>query len=142
VEYFQRSALKILHKSLGERAYETGPRTSWAIARPVPESSSAPLHSCSLLIPALLSTASIRPTPTEGADFLLAAIIGFEVGPRVGYTLHGASGSVPRLPDLILDIITSGGVMPGLAAQGYLPAEFGELLRSSAVAMRGEGSGA
>jgi 2-methylcitrate dehydratase PrpD len=50
----------------------------------------APLHSCSLLIPALLSTASIRATPTNGADFLLAAITGFEVGPRVGYTLHGA----------------------------------------------------
>ncbi|MGH3638012.1 MAG: MmgE/PrpD family protein [Mycobacterium sp.] len=50
----------------------------------------APLHSCSLLIPALLSTASIRQAPTSGADFLLAAIAGFEVGPRVGYTLHGA----------------------------------------------------
>jgi len=50
----------------------------------------APLHSCSLLIPALLSTASTRSTPTAGAEFLLAAITGFEVGPRVGYTLHGA----------------------------------------------------
>lgn len=54
----------------------------------------------------------------------------------------GASGTVPRLPELILDIIDSGGVMPRLAAQGYLPAELGDLLRSSAVAMRGEGSGA
>lgn len=54
----------------------------------------------------------------------------------------GTSGSVPRLPDLILDIVASGGVMPRLAAQGYLPAELGGLLRSSAVAMRGEGSGA
>jgi 3-isopropylmalate/(R)-2-methylmalate dehydratase small subunit len=54
----------------------------------------------------------------------------------------GASGSVPRLPDLILDIITEGGVMPRLAAQGYLPAELGEILRSSTVAMRGAGSGA
>jgi 3-isopropylmalate/(R)-2-methylmalate dehydratase small subunit len=54
----------------------------------------------------------------------------------------GSSGSVPRLPDLILDIIASGGVMPRLAAQGYLPAELGDLLRSSVVAMRGEGSGA
>jgi 3-isopropylmalate/(R)-2-methylmalate dehydratase small subunit len=54
----------------------------------------------------------------------------------------GASGSVARLPDLILDIIAEGGVMPRLAAQGYLPAELAELLRSSAVAMRGEGSGA
>ncbi|MGO9253750.1 MAG: MmgE/PrpD family protein [Mycobacterium sp.] len=49
----------------------------------------APLHSCSLLIPALLSTVSARPETTNGADMLLAAIAGFEVGPRVGYTLHG-----------------------------------------------------
>src|SRR5712671_1108964 len=49
----------------------------------------APLHSCSLLIPALLSTASVRPHATTGAELLLAAIAGFEVGPRVGYTLHG-----------------------------------------------------
>jgi 2-methylcitrate dehydratase PrpD len=48
----------------------------------------APLHSCSLLIPALLSTATARPR-TTGAEVLLAAIAGFEVGPRVGYTLHG-----------------------------------------------------
>ena len=54
----------------------------------------------------------------------------------------GASGTVPRPPGLILDIIESGGVMPRLAAQGYLPAELGDLLRSSAVAMRGAGSGA
>ncbi|MEZ0364376.1 3-isopropylmalate dehydratase [Mycobacterium sp. pUA109] len=53
-----------------------------------------------------------------------------------------ASGSVPTLPDLILDIIASGGVLPRLAAQGYLPAELGEVLRSSTVAMRGAGSGA
>src|SRR6202789_4559257 len=50
----------------------------------------APLHSCSLVIPALLSTVTARSQPTTGADFLLAAITGFEVGPRVGNTLHGA----------------------------------------------------
>lgn len=49
----------------------------------------APLHSCSLVIPALLSTAATRTVPTTGADLLLAAIAGFEVGPRVGLTLHG-----------------------------------------------------
>jgi 2-methylcitrate dehydratase PrpD len=49
----------------------------------------APLHSCSLLIPALFSTASVRPHATRGAELLLGAIAGFEVGPRVGYTLHG-----------------------------------------------------
>ena len=54
----------------------------------------------------------------------------------------GESGTVPTLPDLILEIIESGGVMPQLAAQGYLAAELGDLLRSSAVAMRGAGSGA
>lgn len=54
----------------------------------------------------------------------------------------GASGTVPRLPDLILDIIESGGVLPRLAREGYLPSELGDLLRSPAVAMRGAGSGA
>ncbi|OBF16100.1 MmgE/PrpD family protein [Mycobacterium kubicae] len=49
----------------------------------------APLHSCSLIIPALVSTASTRPDTSTGAEVLLAAIAGFEVGPRVGYTLHG-----------------------------------------------------
>jgi hypothetical protein len=48
----------------------------------------APLHSCSLVLPALLSTAASLPR-TRGVDFLLAAIVGFEVGPRVGYTLNG-----------------------------------------------------
>src|ERR1700761_1619192 len=50
----------------------------------------APVHSCSLVIPALLSTATAQSRTTTGADLLLAAIIGFEVGPRGGYTLHGA----------------------------------------------------
>src|SRR5271165_2495291 len=50
----------------------------------------APLHSCSLVIPALLSTVTAPSGASSGADFLLAAIAGFEVGPRVGYTLHGA----------------------------------------------------
>jgi 3-isopropylmalate/(R)-2-methylmalate dehydratase small subunit len=54
----------------------------------------------------------------------------------------GASGSVSALPDLILDIIASGGVLPRLAAQGYLPSELGDLLRSPTVAIRGAGSGA
>jgi 2-methylcitrate dehydratase PrpD len=31
----------------------------------------------------------VRPETSAGADLLLAAIAGFEVGPRVGYTLHG-----------------------------------------------------
>jgi 3-isopropylmalate/(R)-2-methylmalate dehydratase small subunit len=54
----------------------------------------------------------------------------------------GASGQVPKLPDLLLDIIAGGGVLPRLAAQGYIPAELADALRSSAVQMRGAGSGA
>jgi 3-isopropylmalate/(R)-2-methylmalate dehydratase small subunit len=54
----------------------------------------------------------------------------------------GASGSVPKLPDPILEIIASGGILSRLAEQGYLPAELKDDLRSSVVAMRGAGSGA
>jgi 3-isopropylmalate/(R)-2-methylmalate dehydratase small subunit len=54
----------------------------------------------------------------------------------------GASGQIPKLPDLILEIISGGGVLPRLARQGYLPAEMGDLLRSSTVAIRAAGSGA
>jgi 2-methylcitrate dehydratase PrpD len=49
----------------------------------------APLHSASLLIPALLSTAAHLKKPVSGRDFLLASIAGFETGPRVGYALGG-----------------------------------------------------
>jgi 3-isopropylmalate/(R)-2-methylmalate dehydratase small subunit len=54
----------------------------------------------------------------------------------------GVSGTVPKQPDLILDIIASGGVLPRLAARGYLPAELFETLRSSAAQIRAAGSGA
>jgi len=49
----------------------------------------APLHSVSLVLPAMLAalpSASRR----SGADLLLGAVRGFEVGPRVGRALHGA----------------------------------------------------
>ena len=50
----------------------------------------APLHSASLVLPALLACAEARNglQPT-GADLLRAAVAGFEVGPRVGLALHG-----------------------------------------------------
>jgi 2-methylcitrate dehydratase PrpD len=49
----------------------------------------APLHSNSLILPSVLSTAQTLPG-VSGAQALLAAIVGFEVGPRVGLALHGA----------------------------------------------------
>ena len=48
----------------------------------------APLHSTSLLLPALLSTLS-QVGPVSGADFLRATILGCETGTRVGLALHG-----------------------------------------------------
>lgn len=49
----------------------------------------APLHSTSLIIPAVLATLSVNPE-VDGARVLTAAIAGFEVGPRVGLALHGS----------------------------------------------------
>ncbi|MFD5425281.1 MmgE/PrpD family protein [Streptomyces sp. NPDC127084] len=48
-----------------------------------------PLHSNALILPPLLAVAARRPDLT-GARFLLAAILGYEVGPRVGMALHGS----------------------------------------------------
>jgi aconitate decarboxylase len=50
----------------------------------------APLHSCSILIPALFAAAEASPEKTfSGKDFLTAFVVGCEVGPRVGLAMHG-----------------------------------------------------
>ncbi|MVU77160.1 MmgE/PrpD family protein [Nocardia sp. ET3-3] len=49
----------------------------------------APLHSNSLILPTLLATAQ-HTGRVSGADALTAAVAGFEVGPRVGLSLHGS----------------------------------------------------
>lgn len=51
----------------------------------------APLHSNSLVLPALLAAAEHRSgdQAVPGDRFLLGAILGYEVGPRVGLALHG-----------------------------------------------------
>jgi aconitate decarboxylase len=49
----------------------------------------APLHSASVVLPALLACAQ-ESGQVSGSRFLLAAIAGFETGPRVGLALHGA----------------------------------------------------
>lgn len=54
----------------------------------------------------------------------------------------GVLGTAPVMPDLILDILVGGGVLPRLAEQGYLPAELADTLRSPSVAAAGLGSGA
>ena len=55
----------------------------------------APLHSASIILPALLAAAELeasRPTgahTVDGASFLLAWLVGLEVGPRAGMALNG-----------------------------------------------------
>jgi 2-methylcitrate dehydratase PrpD len=48
----------------------------------------APLHSASLVIPSLLACAEGLGN-IDGKRFLLGAVAGYEVGPRVGLALHG-----------------------------------------------------
>jgi aconitate decarboxylase len=48
-----------------------------------------PLHSASLILPSLIACSEDR-GDVDGGAFLLGAIKGFEVGPRVGMALHGA----------------------------------------------------
>jgi aconitate decarboxylase len=48
----------------------------------------APLHSNSLVLPAMLGAAQ-QIKPVTGARFLLGAILGYETGPRVGQALGG-----------------------------------------------------
>lgn len=48
----------------------------------------APLHSASLVLPALWA-ASEGDAKVSGKQFLEAAMVGYEVGPRVGKALHG-----------------------------------------------------
>ena len=104
----------------------------------------APLHSASLVLPALLATAQMR-GPVSGAEFLKAAIAGFEVGPRVGLALHGiemlsrgwhsgavfgthaaaaAAGSVLRLDAAQFEDALG---MAGTQSSGLMAAQFGAM---------------
>jgi len=47
-----------------------------------------PLHSASIVLPAILATAA-RTGRVDGEEFLLAAAVGFEIGPRLGVTMDG-----------------------------------------------------
>lgn len=49
-----------------------------------------PLHSASIVLPALWATAEGDHMKVSGRQFLEASMVGYEVGPRVGMALHGA----------------------------------------------------
>lgn len=42
-------------------------------------------------------------------------------------------GTAPALPDLVLEILASGGILARLADEGYLPAELADVLRSGVL---------
>jgi aconitate decarboxylase len=48
-----------------------------------------PLHSASVVLPAVFATASALKRQVTGADLALAIAMGFEVGPRVGVAMRG-----------------------------------------------------
>jgi aconitate decarboxylase len=54
----------------------------------------APLHSNSIILPALMAVTSHQTangaSPFPGASLLLSTIVGYETGPRVGLCLHGS----------------------------------------------------
>src|SRR6202007_2987137 len=85
----------------------------------------APLHSNSLVLPAMLGAAH-QITPVSGALFLLGAILGYETGPRVGEALGGLemlsrgwhSGAVFGT----LSAAASAGCLYGLNAAGFVDA--------------------
>ena len=48
-----------------------------------------PLHSASVVLPAVFSTMSALSRDVSGADLALAIALGFEVGPRIGIAMRG-----------------------------------------------------
>lgn len=94
----------------------------------------APLHSCSVVVPPLLAEA--HRTPVSGPDLLLAAVVGFEVGPRVGLALGGA--------EMLSRGWHSGAVFGGIAsalatgkAMGLQPAELEDAVGFAATQAAG-----
>ena len=56
----------------------------------------APLHSNSIILPAMLAAAP-RVGRVSGERFLLGAILGYETGPRVGQALGRSGHALPRV---------------------------------------------
>src|SRR5882757_1206643 len=51
--------------------------------------SEAPMHLNSIILPALFAAVTKTKSTVSGSSFLLAYLVGLEVGPRVGNALHG-----------------------------------------------------
>ncbi|EXJ55029.1 uncharacterized protein A1O5_12768 [Cladophialophora psammophila CBS 110553] len=110
--------------------------------------STAPLHSCSILLPALFAAAEAETSRVfSGQDYLKAFIVGCEVGPRVGLALHGAdllsrgwhsgavqgpsasAAAVASLLDLSPGYIESALGIACTQAGGLMSAQFGSMAK-------------
>ncbi len=49
----------------------------------------SPIHSSAVVLPALFALTQHLQSPVRSSDFLLAAVIGYELGPRIGLGLFG-----------------------------------------------------
>lgn len=49
----------------------------------------SPIHSSSVVLPALLALSQHAQSPPTDSQFILAALVGYELGPRVGFALWG-----------------------------------------------------
>ena len=82
----------------------------------------APLHSNSLVLPAMLAAAP-HAGRVSGARFLLGAILGYETGPRVGQALNGlemlSRGWHSGVVFGTLSAAASAGTLYGLDAAGF-----------------------
>jgi aconitate decarboxylase len=102
----------------------------------------APLHSLSIILPALFAAAGCNGVDSSGKNLLLAAIAGFETGPRAGLALHGgemltkgwhsgpvfgapaSSAAVSKLCNLTADAIESAIGIACTQACGLMAAQY------------------
>ena len=111
----------------------------------------APLHSNSVLLPALFAaaqhTSTETSTPIDGPSFLLATIVGYETGPRVGLGLYGAhmlsrgwhsgavfgpvasAASVSKLLKLTPDLVEDAMGMAATQACGLMSAQYESMVK-------------
>ncbi|KIX06233.1 uncharacterized protein Z518_04208 [Rhinocladiella mackenziei CBS 650.93] len=118
--------------------------------------SNAPLHSCTLLLPALFAAIEADNSRNfSGEDFLKAFVVGCEIGPRVGLALHGAellsrgwhSGTVQGPSASAAAVSSLLGLCPahiesalGMActqAGGLMPAQYGSMAKPALMAQEG-----
>ena len=110
--------------------------------------SEAPLHSNAIVLPAIIAAAEHeRPKVIDGEKFLLAAIVGYEVGPRVGLGLYGtnilslgwhsgsvfgpaaAAASVSKLLELEAGTVEDAMGIACTQACGLMSAQYGSMVK-------------